>query len=67
MYIYVYVYVYTHLHMSCVAQICESYLQLDDWQDVIDWQDTLQQYRSEHTGTALYRAFTAPYDMNYIK
>jgi len=61
---------YTHTNSpTCpvLTQICESYLQLDDWQDVIDWQDTLQQYRSEHTGTALYRAFTAPYDMNYIK
>ena len=48
-------------------QVTECYTRLASLEDVLDWQETLQQYRQEHSSSPLQKAFSTNLDANYIR
>ncbi|XP_048245963.1 serine/threonine-protein kinase SMG1-like isoform X1 [Haliotis rufescens] len=50
-----------------VNEVMDCYIQLSDWDAVLEWQESVQKYRSENTLSTVQTAFNSNYDINYIK
>ncbi|KAK7113677.1 hypothetical protein V1264_012925 [Littorina saxatilis] len=48
-------------------EVLDSYLKLNDWSSVMEWQEQLSKWRSEAGLTGLQSAFNSSVDINYIK
>ena len=54
--------------MICaVFQVLDCYQSLGDWQSVIEWQESVVEYRQDSSLTSLQSAFHTDMDPNYVK
>lgn len=48
-------------------EVTDCYMKLSDWESALEWQDTMQEYRSDFSLGPINKAFSSAVDINYIK
>ena len=55
------------LFLFTYSQVTDCYMKLSDWESALEWQGTMQEYRSDSSLSPINKAFSSAVDINYIK